>query len=138
MKETICTIFGMFGSFVAAAFGGWDDALVTLVIFMILDYITGLIVAGIFRNSQKSDDGALNSKVGWKGLCKKVVTLLFVLIGYRLDIALGCNYIRNALVIGFITNELISIVENADLMGIPLPAVIKRAIGALTDKSEEV
>lgn len=64
------------------------------------------------------------------------MTLLFVLIAYRLDLAIGVNYIRDAVVIGFIANELISIVENAGLMGLPLPTVITKAIDILTKKSE--
>ena len=121
MKEGLCTAVGVVGSAIAAAFGGWDQALVTLVIFMVIDYLSGLIVAGIFHNSRKTENGALESRAGWKGLCRKGVTLLFVLIAYRLDLALGVNYIRNAVIIGFMANELISITENAGLMGIPLP-----------------
>ena len=64
------------------------------------------------------------------------MTLLFVLIAYRLDLAIGVDYIRDAVIIGFIANELISIVENAGLMGIPLPAVIKNAIDILKRKGE--
>lgn len=125
-------MIGVVGSGIAAAFGGWDQALVTLVIFMAIDYVSGLIVAGVFHNSKKTKTGALESRAGWKGLCRKGVTLLFVLIAYRLDLALGLNYIRDAVIIGFIANELISIVENAGLMGIPLPAVIQNAIELLT------
>lgn len=137
MKNVICTMLGIAGSGIAAIFGCWDEALTTLIIFMIIDYITGLIVAGIFHNSTKSETGALESKAGWKGLCRKGVTLVFVLIGYRLDLAIGSNYIRNAVIIGFIVNELISIVENAGLMGIPLPAVIQRAIDILVKKGDK-
>ena len=79
-KETICTAVGMVGSAIAAAFGGWDQALITLIIFMVIDYISGLAVAGIFHNSKKSENGTLESRAGWKGLCRKCVTLLFVLI----------------------------------------------------------
>lgn len=135
-KETICTAVGMVGSAIAAAFGGWDQALITLIIFMVIDYISGLAVAGIFHNSKKSENGTLESRAGWKGLCRKCVTLLFVLIAYRLDLAIGVNYIRNAVIIGFMANELISIVENAGLMGIPLPAVIQNAIEVLTNKAQ--
>lgn len=136
-KETICTAVGMVGSAIAAAFGGWDQALITLIIFMVIDYISGLAVAGIFHNSKKSENGTLESRAGWKGLCRKCVTLMFVLIAYRLDLAIGVNYIRNAVIIGFMANELISIVENAGLMGIPLPGVISKAIDILTNKQEE-
>lgn len=135
-KETICTAVGVVGSAIAAAFGGWDEALVTLIIFMVIDYLSGLAVAGIFHKSNKSENGALESRAGWKGLCRKCVTLLFVLIAYRLDLAIGVDYIRNAVIIGFMANELISIVENAGLMGIPLPGVIQNAIEILTQKAQ--
>lgn len=135
MKEGICTGIGAVGGIIAAAFGGWDEALVTLIIFMVIDYLSGLLVAGVFHNSKKTESGALESRAGWKGLCRKCVTLLFVLIAYRLDLAIGVNYIRDAVIIGFMANELISIVENAGLMGIPLPTVIQNAIDVLTKKS---
>lgn len=135
MKSGICTGIGIVGSFIASLFGGWDAGLTTLLLFMGIDYASGLIVAGIFHNSKKTESGALESKAGWKGLCRKCMTLLFVLIAYRLDLAIGVDYIRNAVIIGFIANELISIVENAGLMGLPLPAVITKAIDILTDKA---
>lgn len=137
MKNTICTTIGAVGAAVAALFGGWDTGLATLVIFMCIDYVSGLVVAGVFHNSKKTKTGALESKAGWKGLCRKGMTLLFVLIAYRLDLVTGLNYIRDAVIIGFTANEAISIVENAGLMGIPLPAVINKAIDMLTAKSEE-
>lgn len=136
MKEGICTGIGIVGSFIASLFGGWDAGLMTLIIFMAIDYFSGLIVAGVFHNSTKTESGTLESKAGWKGLCRKCMTLLFVLIAYRLDLAIGVGYIRDAVIIGFIANELISIVENAGLMGVPLPAVIQNAIDILTKKAE--
>ena len=89
MKNTICTTIGAAGGAVAAFFGGWDTGLVTLVIFMCIDYVSGLVVAGVFHNSKKTTSGALESKAGWKGLCRKGMSLLFVLIAYRLDLAIG-------------------------------------------------
>lgn len=136
MREMICTIAGAVGGAIAWALGGWDASLVTLILFMAIDYISGLIVAGVFHKSKKTDSGALQSRAGWKGLCKKGMTLLFVLIANRLDIAIGSTYIRDAVIIGFITNELISIIENAGLMGIKLPTVITKAIDILTEKAE--
>lgn len=136
MKNGICTAAGIVGSAIAALFGGWDEALVTLIIFMVIDYVSGLIVAGVFHTSKKTESGTLESRAGWKGLCRKGVTLLFVLVAHRLDMAIGVDYIRNAVIIGFMANELISIVENAGLMGIPLPKAIQNAIDVLTDKSE--
>ena len=137
MKQTICTAVGLAGSIIANLFGGWDDALTTLLIFMVIDYVSGLIVAGIFKKSPKTDTGALESKAGWKGLCRKGMTLLFVLIAYRLDLTIGTRYIRDAVIIAFIANETISLVENAGLMGVPLPAVITKAVDILQRKSEQ-
>ena len=137
MKQTICTAVGLAGSVIANLFGGWDDALTTLLIFMVIDYVSGSIVAGIFKKSPKTDTGALESKAGWKGLCRKGMTLLFVLIAYRLDLTIGTSYIRDAVIIAFIANETISLVENAGLMGVPLPAVITKAIDILQRKTEQ-
>lgn len=136
MKNVICTGIGALGSFIATIFGGWDTGLVTLIIFMAIDYISGLVVAGVFHNSKKTSSGTLESRAGWKGLCRKCMSLLFVLVAHRLDLAIGSNYIRDAVIIGFIANETISIVENAGLMGIPLPSVISKAIDILTNKQE--
>lgn len=137
MKNAICTTAGAIGGVIASLFGGWDAGLATLVMFMAIDYVSGLVVAGVFHNSKKTTSGTLESKAGWKGLCRKGMSLLFVLIAYRLDLAIGSNYIRDAVIIGFIVNETISIVENAGLMGVPLPKVINKAIDILTSKSEE-
>ena len=63
----------------------------TLVIFMGIDYVTGLIVAGVFHNSGKTESGALESRAGWKGLCRKGMTLLIVLIACRLDLIMNTN-----------------------------------------------
>lgn len=136
MKTKILTLIGVLGSGIASLFGGWDAALVTLLIFMGVDYLTGLIVAGVFHKSEKTENGALESRAGWKGLCRKGVTLLIVLVACRLDLVIGSNFIRDAVVIAFIANEAISIIENAGLMGIPVPTAITRAIEVLKEKSE--
>lgn len=131
----ICSVIGVIGSAIVTALGGCDAGLATLVMFMIVDYVSGLVVAGVFKKSTKTKTGALESKAGWKGLCKKIMTLVFVLVAYRLDIMIGTNYIRDAVIIAFVTNELISIVENAGLMGIPMPNAISNAIDILQKKS---
>lgn len=136
MKEKICALIGLAGGAISSLLGGWDTGLQTLVIFMAIDYITGLIVAGVFHKSRKTDTGALESLAGWKGLCRKGVTLLIVLVACRIDILIGVPYVRDATIIAFSTNELISIVENAGLMGIPMPGIITRAIDILTKKAE--
>ena len=135
MKNLFCTVAGVVGSFVASLFGGWTASLTTLLIFMAADYVTGLVVAGVFHNSPKTETGALESRAGLKGLIRKATVLLFVLIGYRLDLAMGVTYIKDAVCIAFIANELLSIVENAGLMGLPIPSVITNAIDILKKKS---
>ena len=135
-KEGLRAAHGRGGGIPASQSGRWDAALITLLIFMGIDYLTGLIVAGVFHNSEKTPNGTLESRAGWKGLCRKGVTLLVVLVACRLDLVTGANFIRDAVVIGFIANETISIVENAGLMGVPIPAVITRAIEVLKNKAE--
>lgn len=133
------SIFGSLGiilAYIADAFGGWSEAMTTLVIFMSIDYVTGLIVAGLFKNSNKTKDGGLESRAGWKGLARKFSTLLLVLIGVRLDMALDTSYISDCIVYAFMTNEALSIVENIGLMGVPLPKVITDAITLLNKKGE--
>lgn len=135
--DWVCLAVGAVGGWLATLFGGWDTGLVTLVIMMSVDYVCGLVVAGVFKKSKKSATGALESRAGFKGLCRKCVALLFVLVAYRLDLMLGIAYIRNAVIIGFCANELISLTENAGLMGLPLSPVIVKAIDILRGKAEE-
>lgn len=137
MKTTLLTVVGAVGGAIAAAFGGWDEALTTLLVFMGADYVSGLVVAGVFHNSPKTSTGALESNAGFKGLFRKAMTLVFVLVGHRLDLALGVNYVRDAVCVAFIANELISVVENAGLMGLPIPSIVTDAIDILNKKAEE-
>lgn len=133
-KNILISIIGVIGSAIASAFGGWTTGLTTLVIFMAIDYITGLIVAGVFHKSTKTETGTLESRAGFKGLCRKGAMLLVVLVAYRLDLVVGTAYIKDAVIIAFIANEAISIIENAGLMGVPMNDTIKNAIDVLQRK----
>jgi toxin secretion/phage lysis holin len=133
--EKFLALMGFIGGGVSMVFGGWTTATTTLLIFMVIDYATGFIDALIFKNSPKTDTGALSSKVGYKGLAKKVMILLFLLIGYRLDLTLNTSYIKDGICVAFIINELISITENATLMGFPTPSIITNAIDILKQKT---
>jgi toxin secretion/phage lysis holin len=137
MKNSLLAIVGIFGSMISNLLGGWDMALQTLIIFMAVDYITGLVVAGVFKKSTKSESGALESKAGYKGLARKGMTLLIVLVATRLDLMIGSNFIRDAVIIGYIVNEAISIIENAGLMGLPVGKTLTNAIDILKRKGEE-
>ena len=138
MKMTIFSFFGMIGAAITAVFGGWEAGITTLVILMAIDYITGLLVAGVFHASDKSENGGLESRAGWKGLIRKGCILLVVLVACRLDLMLGTDFVRDAVVIGFCANECLSVVENMGLMGVPLPKALTQAIEVLKNKTEHV
>ena len=137
MKSFVVTASGVVGSTLAFFFGGWDTSIAVLLSLMAIDYISGLIVAGVFHKSKKSESGALESNAGFKGLVKKGMILLYVVVGNLLDKQLGATFVRDGVCIAFIVNETISIIENGDLMGIPFPAVIKKALNLLNQKEED-
>lgn len=138
LKFYVVTMIGVIGSFMVNLFGGWTTDLQTLIIFMIIDFTSGLLVAILFKNSNKTDSGALSSQAGFKGICKKCYILLMVLVAHRLDVTLATDYIKTAVIIAFIVNELISIIENAGLMGIHIPKVITSMIEVLKKKAGEL
>ena len=131
MKEFICTLCGTLGAALCWSFGGWDTALLALVICISVDYISGSLVALVFHNSQKTETGAYNSAYGLKGLCKKCLMLLFVIVAVQADNLLGSSYVRDAVCIGFSTNEILSIVENLGLAGVPMPQAVIKALEQL-------
>ena len=137
MKQYLCTAVGMLGAAAAWAFGGWDTALIALLICMGVDYVSGSVVALVFHKSTKTETGAYNSTYGIKGLCKKGLTLLFVLVAVQIDKILGTDYVRDAVCIGFCTNEIISIIENLGLAGIPMPAIVTKALEQLQKKQDQ-
>lgn len=135
-RATFCGTAGAVGSLLTSLFGGWSRDLSTLVICMAVDFLTGLIAAALCK-SGKTDSGGLSSAVGFRGIAKKVGIMLLVLIAHRIDLVLGTNYIKTAAVIAFIVNEVISIVENAGLIGVPMPAIFKKAVDLLKGKADE-
>ena len=137
MKEVVCTSIGIVGSMIASLIGGWDAPMQALIICMIVDYISGIVVAGVFHASKKSENGALKSSSGLKGLCRKCMILFIIVIMSQIGKAANIDYLRNTAIIGFIANEIISIVENAGLMGVPLPKIVYKAIDILNDKEKE-
>lgn len=131
MKERICTALGLLGGGIAYCLGGWDTAMLALLVCMGVDYLSGSIVALVFHNSPKSETGAYHSGYGMKGLCKKGLMLLFVVVAVQADRLLGVDYVRDSVCIGFCSNEILSIVENLGLAGIPLPPAVTKALEQL-------
>ena len=137
IKNGILAGFSVIGSFAAYALGGWDASLQVLIALMVTDYITGVLVAAVWHKSSKSSSGTLNSVAGFKGILKKCAILLLVWIGVLLDQALGSAYARTAVVLFFVGNEGISLLENLGLMGVPFPAFLRRALEALRDQGDK-
>lgn len=125
------------GSMAANQLGGWDAALKLLIGMMAVDCVMGFLLAAFWQNSNKSDSGALSSKAGFKGICKKVAILFAVWIGTLLDAATGAKYIRTAIVLFYIGNEGLSLIENLGLMGVPYPPAMKKALEAMGEHGEK-
>lgn len=137
MKNEYLVKIGVVGSGVSWFFSLMGVPKKVLLGCMILDFVTGLIVAGYFKNSPKTDTGSLSSKIGYKGLCKKGLILCFVLVGVMLDSLLNVDYISNGVCFAFIVNEIISMTENATLMGIGIPTVITNALDIIKSKENK-
>lgn len=136
MKNAYIAAAGIAGGFIVSMLGGWSSALATLIVFMTVDYLTGLIAAGIFKKSPKTKSGALNSSVGFKGIFKKIGILFVVMLAYRLDITANTNFVKNSVIIAYIVNEFLSVTENLALMGVYMPSAVTRAIDVLQSKEK--
>ena len=130
-KFILCAAFGVIGSFFVELFGAWSTALTILLICMGLDYVTGLVLAGVFHKSPKSETGSLDSNIGWKGLFRKGGTLIIILVAHFVELLTGLAFVRDAVVLAFALNEIVSIIENCGLMGVPVPAAMMKAINVL-------
>lgn len=137
IKSIVCTVGGLAGAAVAAVWGGWTEAMSILCILMAMDYIAGVLVAAVWHKSPKTQTGGLESLAGLKGLIRKIFILALVAAAHMIDRLVGTNYIRDAAAIAFALNEVISILENAGLMGIPIPKVMQRGLELLRQKSGE-
>ena len=122
---------------IAGLYGEWTATLTILAVMMAVDYITGVLVA-ITGKSPKTEGGGLSSKIGFVGLAKKGFIMLIVLVATQLDRAIGntAMVFQTATVFYYIANEGLSILENADLMGVPFPALVRERLETLRDKPE--
>lgn len=124
------------GTSITSYLGGWDTALQTLCIFMAIDYLTGIICALIWKKSPKSENGAFESKASIKGLFRKALILVIVFIGVTLDKYSNTNFIRDGIIMFFVANDGLSIVENLGLMGVPLPQFLKNMFEVLKNSAD--
>lgn len=137
MKQHICTVVGLVNGFIATLLGGWDSALTTLVIFMAIDFITGLISAAMGKSKHRKYS-KLSLKVGLAGLAKKFCILLMIVVAVRIDILVGTTYIRDVTCISFCISELLSIIKNTARIGIKHPDAIQKAIEVLQKRAGRV
>lgn len=137
IKNAVLAALAAVGSWISGGLGGWDAPMALLVALMAADYLTGVLVAAVWQRSNKSATGALDSKAGFQGILKKGMILLLVWLGVLLDNALGAEYIRMAVILFFIGNEGLSLLENLGLMGVPFPAFLQRALEALREQGDQ-
>ena len=134
MKEfwnTIQVIFAGLGGWLGWFLGGCDGLLYALVLFVVVDYITGVMCAAA--------DHKLSSEVGFKGICRKVLIFLLVGIGHVLDAQIIGNgsVLRTAVIFFYLSNEGVSLLENAGHLGLPIPEKLKVVLEQLHDRAEK-
>ena len=134
IKHGVLAAIAAVGAFITNALGGWDVLLKVLVGMMAADYLSGLLVAAIWRKSNKSESGALDSKASFKGLVRKSMILLLAYVAVLLDQAIGTTYVRSAVIIFYIGNEGLSLLENLCVMGVPYPKFLGEVLQVLKDK----
>ena len=135
MKEfwnSIQLVFAMIGGWLGYFLGGYDGLLYALIVFMVVDYITGVMCAIV--------DKKLSSAVGFKGICRKVLILMLVGIANLLDVqVIGTgSVLRTAVIFFYLSNEGVSLLENAAHLGLPIPEKLKAVLTQLHDKANEV
>ena len=136
IKNAVLVALAAVGTFIANALGGWDAALAVLIGFMAADYVTGLLVALVWHASPKTEGGGLASGECFKGLIRKCLVLMFVWLRSMLDQVIGAAYVRTAIVLFYIGNEGISILENVGYMGAKYPKFLQQALEALRGKGD--
>ena len=131
LKNIVSFVTGAIGSLLINLIGKPTDDLIILLVLMTIDLIVGFLISAIWQKSTKTDSGKLSSRVMFKGIVKKFLTLVIVVIAYQLDILLAMNVIRHIVIIAFIVEEILSITENIAITGIKIPAIITKALDVL-------
>ncbi len=129
-KDIIKPLIASIASCVTYLFGGWSALIQILAAFVAIDYITGVRAAGV--------RGRLDSSIGTRGIAKKVFIFVIVACGNLVDGAMGtASIVRDAAIYFYIANELVSILENAGEIGLPVPDILKNSIDRLKGKGED-
>lgn len=134
MKEfwnVIQMVFAAIGGWLGWFLGGCDGLLIALVVFVVIDYVTGVMCA--------VSDKKLSSEVGFKGICRKVLIFLLVGIANILDVQIigTGSVLRTAVIFFYLSNEGVSLLENAAHLGLPVPEKMKDILAQLHDRAEK-
>jgi len=125
----VSLLFAVVATTLSNMYGGWNASLSVLLWLVIGDYVTGLIASAI-------DGSGLSSKVGYKGIAKKVMIFFLVLLAHKLDVAIGVRVMMSTVIYFYVTNELISLIENMGRMGMPVPQQLVNIIYVLKGKTK--
>ena len=131
VKYLIELIISSIGTMIINIIGKPTDELMILLLLMIIDLITGTLVSAVWHKSSKTKSGKLSSRVMFKGIVKKLLTLVIVVIAYQLDILLNIDMIRYIVIISLIIEEVLSIIETIALTGIQVPTIISKGLDIL-------
>lgn len=130
VENVLKVISGFVGAIASFLWGGWSLLIQVLLVLIIIDYVMAILVAGYL--------GELNSRVGFRGIFKKVMMLLLVAVGHLVDVILigDKHFVRDAVTFFYIANELISILETVSKTNLPIPGILKKAVKTLSEKSK--
>ena len=131
MKEIFNGVFSAFGGAIGSVLGGFDGFLYALILFVVVDYITGVFVA--------IDKKTLSSATGFRGIAKKVIIFCLVAVANSIDlyvIGTGC-VIRTAVIFFYLSNEGISILENTAALGLPVPKKLKKVLEQIKEEADD-
>ena len=131
VKQVISLVIGALTTGILKVIGEPTQDLKILLLLMVIDLIVGFTVSAVWHKSSKTKIGKVSSKVMFKGIVKKILTLVLVVVAYQIDILLGYNVIRHITIIAFIVQEIISIIENIAITGIKTPDIITKALDVL-------
>lgn len=117
------------GAAISYFYGGWSALLQVLLAFVVIDYVTGVLASAM--------EGKLSSAIGAKGIAKKVLIFVIVAVAHLVDTSLGeAHVFRDATIFFYLANELLSILENAGRVGLPIPPMITKAVQVLQGKGD--
>lgn len=131
IKQVISLVIGALTTGLIKVIGEPTQDLKILLLLMVIDLIVGFTVSAVWHKSSKTKSGKVSSKVMFKGIVKKILTLVLVVVAYQIDILLSYDVIRHVAIISFIVQEIISIIENIAITGIKSPDIITKALDVL-------